>query len=166
MRYNAARVIMADLYLDDIEDQRAYTDEMILHDVRATVKAGLREGPTLDYKADVSEKDNWPEAAVAFANTFGGLIIFGVEGKGDQPRRLTGFDPKGVEIKTKLGSTLLSRIQPRPDFQIRVVAFDEDPTKEIAILRLSEGFQPPYMHSKGDEPRIYVRVGAQKTEAD
>jgi hypothetical protein len=157
---------MADLYMDDIEDQRAYTDEMIIHDVRAIVKAGLREGPTLDYKADVSEKDNWPEAAVAFVNAFGGLIIFGVEGKGDQPRRVTGFDPKGVEIKTKLVSTLLSRIQPRPDFLIRVVVFDEDPTREIAVLRVSEGLHPPYMHSKGDEHRIYVRVGAQKTEAD
>jgi Putative DNA-binding domain len=157
---------MGDLYLDDIEDQRTYPDEMVLRDVRAILKAVLREGPTLDYKADVSEKDNWPEAAASFANVFGGLIVFGVEGKGDQPRRLTGFDPKGVEIKTKLGSMLLSRIQPRPDFQICVVTFDQDPTKEVAILRVSEGLHPPYMHSKGEQHRVYVRVGAQKAEAD
>jgi hypothetical protein len=79
---------------------------------------------------------------------------------------MTGFDPRGVEIKTKLASTLLSRIQPRPDFQIRVVTHDTDRTKEVAILRIPEGSHPPYMHSKGDHHRVYIRVGAQKAEAD
>src|SRR5713226_2510273 len=115
---------MGDLYSDDIEDQAEYPDEEILKDVRALINTGQREGPILDYKKDVSDKDNWAEAAAAFANTFGGLIIFGVEGKLDQPRRLTGFDFKNVEMKTKLMSTLLSRIQPRPAFQIRVVTHD------------------------------------------
>jgi hypothetical protein len=157
---------MADLFSDDIEDQAMYTDAMVLHDIRALITAGQREGPTLDYKKDVSDKDNWPEAAAAFANTFGGIIIFGVEAKGDQPRRLTGFDSRGVEIKTRLASTLLSRIQPRPQFQVRVVTLDTDQSKEVALLRVSEGSHPPYMHSKGDEHRVYVRVGAQKAEAD
>jgi hypothetical protein len=156
---------MRDLYSEDIED-RIYTDQMILEDVRALVKAGQREGPLLDYKSDVSEKDNWPETVAAFANSFGGLIIFGIEGKNDQPRRLTGFDPKGVEVKTKLTSMVIDRIQPRPDFSVRVVAYDQDPTKEVALLRVSEGRNVPYMHSKGHEHRIYIRVGAQKAEAD
>jgi hypothetical protein len=77
-----------------------------------------------------------------------------------------GTTPKGVEMKTRLGSTILSRIQPRPDIHIRVLTHDTDPTKEIAILRVSEGAHPPYMHNKGDEHRIYVRTGAQKAEAD
>src|SRR5229473_2995217 len=131
---------MGDLYSDDIEDQAEYPDEEILKDVRALINAGQREGPILDYKKDVSDKDNWAEAAAAFANSFGGLIIFGVEGDGDQPRRITGFDPRGVEIKTKLTSTLLSRIQPRPDFRVRVVTHDTDRAKEVAVLRISEGF--------------------------
>ena len=159
-------VCMGDLYSDDIEDQNAYPDERILSDVRALINAGQREGPMLDYKVDVSEKDNWAEAAAAIANSFGGLIIFGVDGQGDQPRPMTGFDPRGVEIKTKLASTLLSRIQPRPDFQIRVVTHDENRTREVAILRVSEGSHPPYMHSKDGHHRIYLRVAAQKTEAD
>ncbi len=159
-------VLMGDLYFDNIEDQKTYTDEMILRDVRAMVAAGDREGPLLDYKADLSEKENWPETMAAFANSFGGLIIFGVESKDDQPRQLTGFDPGGVEIKTKLANMLLSRIRPRPDFAVRVVTFDQDPTKEVALVRVLEGQRPPYMHSKGDAHRIYLRVSARKTEAD
>jgi predicted HTH transcriptional regulator len=144
---------MSDLYFDNIED-KAYGDQMILDDVRALVKSGQREGSVLDYKSDISDKDNWPATVAAFANTFGGLIIFGVEAKKDKPRRVTGFDPKGIEIGTKLTSMVISRIQPRPDFSIRVVNYDEDPTKEIVLLRVSEGRHPPYMHSKDDEHRI------------
>jgi hypothetical protein len=156
---------MGDLFFDDIED-RTYTDQMILADLEALVKSGQREGSVLDYKSDLSELDNWPQTVAAFANSFGGLIVFGVEGKNDQPRRVTGFDPKGVEIKTKLTSMVIDRIQPRPDFFVRVVTYDKNTNREIALLRVSEGSNPPYMHSKGQEHRIYVRIGAQKAEAD
>ncbi len=156
---------MRDLYFDDIEN-KAYSDAMILEDLRALIKAGQREGALLDYKSDLSPKDNWPATVGAFANTFGGLIVFGVEGKNDQPRRLTGFDPKGVEVKTKLTSMVVDRIHPRPDFSVRVVTHDQDPTREVALLRVAEGRNPPYMHSKDSEHRVYIRVGAQKAEAD
>ncbi len=156
---------MGDLYFDDIED-RSYTDSMILADVEALVRSGQREGTVIDYKSDVSEQDNWPQTVAAFANSFGGLMVFGVEGKNDQPRRVTGFDPKGVEIKTKLTSIVIDRIQPRPDFSVRVVTFDKDATKEIALLRVAEGRNPPYMHSKDQEHRAYIRIGAQKAEVD
>lgn len=156
---------MGDLYFDDIED-RSYTDQMILADVEALVKSGQREGSVVEYKSDLSELDNWPQTVAAFANSFGGLIVFGVEGKNDQPRRVSGFDPKGVEIKTKITSMVIDRIQPRPDFSVRVVTYDKDPTKEVALLRVSEGPNPPYMHSKDQEHRVYVRIGAQKAEVD
>src|SRR5215469_11734440 len=103
---------MSDLFLDDIEDEKAHPDAVILRDIRALMATGQREGPMLDYKLDISDKDNWPEAVVSFANTFGGLLIFGADAKGDQPYELKGFDPRGVETKTKLVSILLSHVQP------------------------------------------------------
>ena len=157
---------MGDLYTYDIEDEVTHPDEAILRDVRALLTSGVREGPLIDYKADISEKDNWPDTVAAFANSFGGLIVFGVTGQGDQPVSLAGFDPKNAETKTRLANTILSRIRPRPDFAIRVVNLDTDTSREVAILRVAEGNIPPYMHSKGDEHRIYLRVSARKTEAD
>ncbi|HYW38674.1 MAG TPA: ATP-binding protein [Terriglobales bacterium] len=156
---------MGDLYFDDIED-RSYSDDMILADLEALVKSGQREGTVIDYKSDVSDQDNWPQTVAAFANSFGGLIVFGVEGKNDQPRRVSGFDPKGVEIKTKLTSMVVDRIQPRPDFLVRVVTLDKNSGREVALLRVAEGRTPPYMHSKDQEHRVYTRIGAQKAEAD
>jgi hypothetical protein len=61
---------------------------------------------------------------------------------------------------------IIDRIQPRPDFSVRVVTYDQDSTKEVALLRVAEGRNPPYMHSKEDQHRLYIRMGAQKTEAD
>ena len=69
-------------------------------------------------------------------------------------------------MKTRLGSTLLSRIQPRPNIQIRVLTLDTDTGKEGAVVRVAEGTHPPYLHNKGDEHRVYLRSGAQKIEAD
>jgi hypothetical protein len=159
----APRQRMGNLYTDNIEDRDTYPDQHILKDVRALIAIGHREGTLIDYKKDVSEKDNWPEAAAAFANT---LIIFGVDEHQGKPVLLTGFDPQGIETKTRLTSILLSRIQPRPDFQVRIVNLDTDKTKEIGVLRISEGIAPPYLHSKQHEHRIYIRMGAQKAEAD
>jgi len=93
---------VGDLYFDDITDEMAYPSPSILKDLRAIIAAGIREGQMIDYKSEISPKDNWPETVAAFANSLGGLIIFGIEGKGDQPRNLCGFDPKGVEVKTQL----------------------------------------------------------------
>jgi len=157
---------VGDLFFDDITDEKAYPSTAILKDLRALIANGQREGQMIDYKVDISPKDNWPETVAAFANSVGGIIVFGIEGKGDQPRNLSGFDPKGVEVKTQLTSMVISRIQPRPKFQIRVLALDTDPTKEVAILRISEGEHTPYMHSKEDQRRVYLRSGAQKVEAD
>ena len=63
-------------------------------------------------------------------------------------------------------SMVIDRVQPRPNFSVRVVTHHLDPTKEVALLRVAEGQDPPYMHSNQSEHRIYIRVGAQKTEAD
>lgn len=157
---------MEDLWSDDIEDEKTFSDAAILRSVRELIKAGQRESTVLDYKKDLSEKDNWPQQAAAFANTAGGVIIFGVECQGDLPRRLTGFDSQNVEIKAKITNMLLSRIRPRPEFHIRVVAHDEDATKEVAVLRVSEGSHPPYLHSKDTDHDIYIREGTQKSKAD
>jgi hypothetical protein len=61
---------------------------------------------------------------------------------------------------------VIDRIQPRPDFSVRVVTFDKNTGKEVALLRVAEGRHPPYMHSKDQEHRVFVRIGAQKAEAD
>jgi len=82
---------MGNLYSDNIEDKNSYSDETVLKDVRALISVGYREGTLIDYKKDVSDKDNWPEAAASFANTFGGLIIFGVVEKQGRPTQLTGL---------------------------------------------------------------------------
>jgi ATP-dependent DNA helicase RecG len=145
---------MANLFSADLTNEAAYPAAVMLKDVRDLLASGQREGPLLDYKSDVSPKDNWPETIAAFANTLGGIVVFGVTANGDQPVELTGYDPKGVEMKTRLTSTILSRIQPRPDIQVRVLTLDTDESREVAVVRVAEGAHPPYMHNKDKEHRV------------
>ncbi len=161
-----AIVSMPDLFLDNIEDPASFPDELIVAGIQALINLDRREDSLIDYKVDISEKDNWAETAAAFANTFGGMIVFGVATKGDQARNITGFDPKGSETRTRLTSTLLSRIHPRPEFAVRVLSLPADRSKEVALLQIGEGSRPPYMYSNGATHRILLRVGSQKTEAD
>jgi hypothetical protein len=56
---------VGDLYVDDITDEAAYPSAAMLKDLRSLIANGQREGQVIDYKADVSPKDNWPETVAA-----------------------------------------------------------------------------------------------------
>jgi hypothetical protein len=156
--------LVLNLYDDDFQDEALYSNADILQGVRSILSTGETERSVLDYKRDIS--DTWPDSAAAFANAFGGILLFGVHENGGVPTSLAGFDPQGKETKTRLVNSLLSRIQPIPDFRIRVVPLDTDPSKQVAVLRIFEGSYPPYVYSNGQKHRIYVRIGAQRAEAD
>jgi Putative DNA-binding domain len=152
------------LYDQNFAD-RDYTDEQFLKDVRELIAAEQREGTRIDYKGDISNQDNWQAAVASFANTFGGLIVFGMETNGDLPTNLSGFVPKG-ETSMRLTNAIVSRVQPRPEFSIRVSKLNTDPLREVAVLRVAEGWNTPYMYSKDGEHRIYLRAESRKSEAD
>jgi hypothetical protein len=125
------------LYSDDIQDERDTLLEASYRTfMHSSTRANVRDRCLITRRTLPTRTTG--QTAAAFANSFGGLIIFGVEGKDDEPRRMTGFDPRGVEIKTKLTRSLLSRIQPRPDFRVRITNCT-DQAKEVVVLRFRKG---------------------------
>ena len=46
--YNRGCTLMADLYSDDITNDKAYPAATILQDIRSLIASGQREGPLLD----------------------------------------------------------------------------------------------------------------------
>jgi predicted HTH transcriptional regulator len=63
------------------------------------------EGKTLEFKRELGAADSFLETVVAFANTAGGTVLFGVE---DKSRRVSGVeDPLGLE-------TRLTNLVPQP----------------------------------------------------
>lgn len=155
---------MVSLYDADLSNP-AYSQSRLLPQIKTLLASGAREGVKLDYKEQVS--DEWVKTAAAFANSYGGLIVFGVRGVQDAPGELIGMPIEREELRTKLASQLVSRIQPVPEFAIAVATMETgSPPKQIAVVRIEEGFNTPYVCSGRDYHRVYIRADARNAEAD
>ena len=127
------------------------------------VDAPLAESPILEYKGDLSE--TWLEGVTAFANTFGGIIIIGVKADNEIPKSLDGFFDRS-EAELTIINRLISCVQPRPEFNVKTARLPADPTKWLAMVRVKEGWDTPYMYSLKDKHRFYIRSGTRKVEPD
>ena len=123
------------------------------------------EGTRIDYKEEVPDKIG--ETVAALANTDGGIIILGVSEKDGIPVDLVGVpaDPRS-DLKTRIANTICSNLQPRPRFEIGVVALDGTVKALVAVLRVEEGDYPPYMFTKGGVNKIPIRVADRNALAD
>ena len=104
------------------------------------------ESPVLDYKRELLEDNNLLKHVIAFANTQGGILIFGIEetGKGGYPKEIVGID-KNLISKEKIEQVILSNTQPK--LNIEIVQFDHvDPTKSIIAIQIPNNHLKPYMH--------------------
>ena len=153
---------MTDLYAVDFT---RYDDSMFVEDVNAMVHAQLAEGPTLEYKQDLSDKEGWLQDVVAFANTFGGILIVGVTAPDGVPFSAPGF-PEPSEAAVKMSNQLISCIQPRPEWEVKATRLPGDQARWVAIVRVKEGWDTPYMYSRAEKHRLYIRAGARKAEPD
>src|ERR1039457_2152375 len=81
------------------------------------------EGTTLDFKREVP--DDIGADVAAMANSYGGVILVGVETRKSArlttPTGLPGFQPKVPEIKAHITSKILSTVRPRPHFEIQPI---------------------------------------------
>ncbi len=117
-----------------------------------------QESPLLDYKETVPS--DLGDVVCAFANTYGGLVILGVKEKQGHPlaipEAIIGISAGPGEIKQKLVNIILSSVQPRPRFSVGIVALPATEGKLVAVVRVEEGEDTPYMWVGRN--RISVRV--------
>jgi hypothetical protein len=151
-------------------------DSVTADDVNAFLDLNTEEGPRLEYKvADRSGgiPDSAIETIVAFANTFGGLLILGV-GVDRATNRPSSSGREGLRLNSRapFDETLTSRcyasIQPALVPEIRVCPFKSDPSLPVddvafVIVRVPQSVAAPHA---GNENQVYVRVGSQSRFAD
>jgi hypothetical protein len=142
-----------------------YSDEDFISDVDHLVQSKMPEGPTLEYKADLSEQDGWLQDLVAFANSYGGILIIGVVAKNGIPQAAPGFE-RPSEVAVDIGNQVNSCVQPRPDFELKVARCNDNSGRWLAGIQVREGVNTPYLYSRTDKRRIYVRGPANKIEPD
>lgn len=95
---------------------------------------------------DVSAKDLIKEIS-ALSNTYGGYIFIGISDK----KRIIGCEKWNEE---RIHTVIRDSITPIPIFDVREFKIDG---KEVNVLRINEGPEPPYITNKG---LVYERISS------
>jgi predicted HTH transcriptional regulator len=67
------------------------------------------EGKTIEFKAHLASSEPFLKTVVAFANTAGGTVLFGVE---DRTRRVVGV-PDPSELESRIANLVSDAVRPR-----------------------------------------------------
>ena len=118
------------------------------------IKDLIGEATEYDKKLALEEKKpkSWCKSVSAFANTFGGALIFGIADDG----QIVGLeDPEGDA--EKISEAIKTRLAPIPEFKLRF--YKNEDGKVLVILDIYKGDETPYYYSGEGVLEAYVRVG-------
>ena len=124
------------------------------------IKELIGEATEYDKKLALEEKKpkSWCKSVSAFANTFGGALIFGISNDG----QVVGLsDPEGDA--EKISEIIKSRLTPIPEFKLRFHKTDDG--KILVILEVYKGDETPYYYSGDGVLEAYVRIGNESVKA-
>ena len=118
------------------------------------------ETSNIDYKEKLEEKKpkSWLKSVSAFANSKGGIILFGVE---DGTHKLKGLDDVKY-VAEKITELINSKITPLPRYEINT--FVED-GKDFLELKIGDGPATPYYVVLDGRKEAYIRSGNQSVLA-
>lgn len=123
------------------------------------IKNLIGEATEYDKKQLLEEKKpkSWCKSVSAFANTFGGSLIFGISNDDD----VIGLkDPDGDA--EKISEIIKNRLDPIPEFKLR---FHQENGKVLVILEVFKGDETPYYYSGDGVLEAYVRIGNESVKA-
>lgn len=117
------------------------------------------ESKTLEFKRDLSSPRPWLKTLVAFANSAGGRLIFGIT----DDRQVIGIEHP-LDEEERLCNLIADAIAPRlvPNIELATV---DGKTLLIVEVFLS-GSRPHFIKAEGIEAGAYVRLGSTSRQAD
>ena len=124
------------------------------------IKDLIGEATEYDKKLALEEKKpkSWCKSVSAFANTFGGALIFGISNEG----MVVGLEnPEGDA--EKISEVIKTRLDPMPEFKLRF--YQTEDGKVLLILDVYKGDETPYYYSGDGVLEAYVRVGNESVKA-
>lgn len=101
----------------------------------------------IEFKSDDESTDKLMKEISAFANTYGGYILLGINDD-----KSIGGCRKWTE--QRIHSTIHDTITPVPNFDVRRFRIEE---KTVLVIKIEEGSMPPYITNKG---QIYERISS------
>lgn len=122
---------------------------MNIHDVRMLIEEG--EGFELEFKRKTSSPEKIAKTMCAFANTQGGILLFGVDDDGS----LVGVESEKSEVDLirQAGEQFCD---PPVSLHIQFVPYNH---KDVIVVTVEESDKKPhFVVRNGDEPKAFVRV--------
>jgi schlafen family protein len=105
------------------------------------------------------------KSVAAFANTFGGLLIIGVEkNQNDVEAKMSGV-PSPSELTTGIASAIATNISPTPSYDIKECHRPSETNRRFCIVRVRSGANL-YLITKKDISPAWVRNADQTVRAD
>ena len=135
-------------------------DNIDFTDIETLVREKEREGWVLDYKQQFPSNEKIAALVSAFANTYGGYIVVGVEEESDGSNR-----PKGLKtvsdggLTDRLDSICHTIIEP-PVFCQSKYLDSSDGSVRVFLIKVPESDMTPHTVDRGTT--VYVKVNAQK----
>lgn len=118
------------------------------------------EGKTLEFKRDLSTPEGALKTIVAFANTAGGTLLFGVE---DKRRHVRGVRD-ALDLEERLANLISDLIAPRIVPEIEILSWRR--TQVLAVQVHPSPSRPHCLKREGLAGGVYVRVGSTNRRAD
>lgn len=129
-----------------------------MEDNKMTIQEVIRgESKNVEFKEMLPQNsENYTKTVVAYANTQGGILVFGVA---DKTREVVGIDDDVLfQIMDSIANAISDSCEPQiiPDIEPYTIE-----GKTVIIVTVSPGFMRPYyLKYKGKEKGAYIRVGA------
>jgi predicted HTH transcriptional regulator len=117
------------------------------------------EGLNVEFKRKVSTPEKIAREMIAFANTSGGVILFGV----DDDRSIVGVDSEKGELEFIMQA--INELSD-PPLQHEVTIFSVR-GRDVLCIEIPESTEKPHflVEQSDDEPKAYVRVGENSIQA-
>lgn len=118
------------------------------------------EATEYDKKQLLEEKKpkSWCKSVSAFANTFGGALIFGISNENE----VVGLENAEADAE-KISEMVKARITPRPPIKLRFEVIDG---KKLVILDVFAGEETPYYYAADGVMEAYTRIGNESVLVD
>ena len=155
-------------------------DALTEADIQALVERGVTEGPHLDYKRELGTKGEYRDLAkdvAAFANAYGGYLVYGVEEKKEGDEGEAEIEIVGLAIPdidgflSALEQTVRARTTPSVEVRTKAIELstkeeDEKEPRYVVVVEVPPSLNAPHMadhvfYRRGDRtssPMDYMEI--------
>lgn len=152
---------MTDLFSDDLN---ALANDQLYAAIADFAQAQPNESNRHDFKRIWDNED--VKHISAFANTFGGLLIIGVDkGSSSSTAQVIGVT-SNRELTTGIASSIASNISPSPSYDIAECHKPGEPSRRLCVIRVRNDGKLYLVTKKGVSPPAWIRNADQTIAAD